>query len=299
MIVATFFFRWLADIDSAAYLDSVSDAHAWWNYSVMPVEEKDEFDGLSVVVIAVIALLVISFFLLSWLNSRYWDRGIFPPFLRFKRSNYYEAVIHVSVNMLRCDSDNVQEKHAQLQHYVRTKFPDIPGGIADSYRSALSMPVSTKSVAAWLGKHLRSDLEKTELLEFLFGLAITDGTLGKKEHAVLLAFTQHIGLNAAIFAKLVDEHQRSRAERLFDEQEQHRKQQTGSKTTYSHEKARAVLGLASGFTQSDLKKAYRQLAKRFHPDRYMHASDEEKQQVSERFIELQEAYEYLNANPGA
>lgn len=48
----------------------------------------------------------------------------------------------------------------------------------------------------------------------------------------------------------------------------------------------AILGITSGASQSDVKTAYRRLAKEFHPDRYAG--------TGQPFLEVQEAYSVLS-----
>lgn len=53
------------------------------------------------------------------------------------------------------------------------------------------------------------------------------------------------------------------------------------------------LGLKAPLTEAALKKAYRKIAKSCHPDMTRHLADGEKEQLNKRFLEIQEAYEYL------
>jgi molecular chaperone DnaJ len=55
-----------------------------------------------------------------------------------------------------------------------------------------------------------------------------------------------------------------------------------------------VLGVARGASDDDIKKAYRKLAMKFHPDRVSTLSDSEKKQSEEKFKEIQEAYAVLS-----
>ncbi len=58
-----------------------------------------------------------------------------------------------------------------------------------------------------------------------------------------------------------------------------------------------VLGVKKNASQDDIKKAYRELAMRYHPDRNMDKGAEEKAKVEERFKEVNEAYAVLS-DPG-
>ncbi|MEI7999139.1 MAG: DnaJ domain-containing protein, partial [Candidatus Omnitrophota bacterium] len=54
-----------------------------------------------------------------------------------------------------------------------------------------------------------------------------------------------------------------------------------------------ILGLAEGVKQAEIKSAYRQLAKKFHPDVVAHLGDEVRLASEKRMKEILEAYEFL------
>ena len=54
-----------------------------------------------------------------------------------------------------------------------------------------------------------------------------------------------------------------------------------------------TLGVNENATQEEIKKAYRQLALKFHPDRWATASDEEKKKAEDEFKKIAEAYDTL------
>ena len=55
-----------------------------------------------------------------------------------------------------------------------------------------------------------------------------------------------------------------------------------------------VLGVQKNATDDELKKAYRKLAIKYHPDRQQGKSDEEKKAAEEKFKEAAEAYDVLS-----
>lgn len=54
-----------------------------------------------------------------------------------------------------------------------------------------------------------------------------------------------------------------------------------------------ILGVSEDATVDEIKKAYRNLAKQHHPDRYVNESDEIKAEHEKKFKEINEAYEAL------
>ncbi len=55
----------------------------------------------------------------------------------------------------------------------------------------------------------------------------------------------------------------------------------------------AVLGLNSGATNDEIKKTFKKLALKYHPDRFVGSSETERKKASEKFKEISQAYNYL------
>ena len=62
---------------------------------------------------------------------------------------------------------------------------------------------------------------------------------------------------------------------------------TASKDPYK------VLGVAQGASPVEIKKAYRELANKYHPDKVIHLGEEFKELADKRFKEIQASYEKL------
>ena len=64
--------------------------------------------------------------------------------------------------------------------------------------------------------------------------------------------------------------------------------------TYSRKKnALKILGLSENSSITEIKRAYRNLVKIYHPDRNLNKSEKEREAVSFKFREITEAYDYL------
>lgn len=75
--------------------------------------------------------------------------------------------------------------------------------------------------------------------------------------------------------------------------------QSGTQTSANDvAKAYNALGLKSDCTNEELKTAYRNLVKKYHPDRYATQSQEAQAQAAEKFKEVQDAYEKIKAARG-
>ena len=55
-----------------------------------------------------------------------------------------------------------------------------------------------------------------------------------------------------------------------------------------------LLGVEKTASENDIKKAYRKLAMKYHPDKFSNASEKEKKEAEEKFKEVNEAYQVLS-----
>ncbi|MCT8859588.1 J domain-containing protein [Shewanella xiamenensis] len=56
----------------------------------------------------------------------------------------------------------------------------------------------------------------------------------------------------------------------------------------------SVLGIKPSAKEDDIKKAYRRLSNKYHPDKLLGASDDEKKQASQQLERVKKAYEVLS-----
>jgi DnaJ like chaperone protein len=62
-----------------------------------------------------------------------------------------------------------------------------------------------------------------------------------------------------------------------------------------HKDPYTVLNVPGDASQEEIKKAYKQLANKYHPDKVAHLGDEFRKLAEERFKEIQEAYQKLSS----
>ncbi|MFT3739135.1 MAG: TerB family tellurite resistance protein [Breznakibacter sp.] len=110
---------------------------------------------------------------------------------------------------------------------------------------------------------------RLELVHFLIGLATSDGRLDAAELSVIRQIALNLGISESDIGSL------------------------GSMYKDDLESAYKVLEVDSAASDEDIKKAYRQMAVRFHPDKVEHLGEEFKKSANEKFQRVNEAYEKI------
>lgn len=112
------------------------------------------------------------------------------------------------------------------------------------------------------------------ILHYLFGIAAADNSISASEINVIQRISLYLGISTADYQS---------AQNMFV-----RKPDSDYK----------ILGIPESATNDEVKKAYRELALRYHPDRVAHLGEEYQKGAKEQFQKIQEAYENIKKSRG-
>jgi DnaJ like chaperone protein len=133
--------------------------------------------------------------------------------------------------------------------------------------------ISTRQVCVQI-KQMMDHPSRLQLLHFLFGIAKADGIVVESEVKSIHAIANYLGISPRDFESI---------KAMF----------------YSNkENAYKILEINKTATESEIKKAYRKMAKKYHPDKVMHLGKEHQKGAQEKFRQVQEAYEQLQKERG-
>jgi DnaJ like chaperone protein len=115
---------------------------------------------------------------------------------------------------------------------------------------------------------------RLEIIHLLFGLSSTDGETHSKEIDIIHTIASYLNINANDFASI---------KAIF------------VKSTKS---AYLILGIDSLVANDEVKKAYRKMAKKYHPDKVAHLGIELQELAEEKFKSVNKAYKDIKLERG-
>lgn len=122
---------------------------------------------------------------------------------------------------------------------------------------------------------MRTQLEvRIQLLHYLFGIAKADGHVADEEINVIRKIADQLQIPRSDFESIKSMFYRD------------------AQADYH------VLGIEATAADDEVKKAYRQMAIRYHPDKVIHMGEEYQKGAKEKFQKVQEAYENIKKQRG-
>ncbi|MDW5289477.1 DnaJ domain-containing protein [Formosa sp. PL04] len=123
-------------------------------------------------------------------------------------------------------------------------------------------------------KQMMDHPSRLQLLHFLFGIAKADGNVSEVEVNAIYTISNYLGIRAIDFESI---------KAMFYN---------------SSDNAYKILEIEKSATPEEIKKAYRKMAKKYHPDKVLHLGEEYQKGAEEKFKQVQEAYEQIQKERG-
>lgn len=162
--------------------------------------------------------------------------------------------------------------------YVRKQFTSMYGKERANhafklFKNIAKQKISTRQVCLQI-KQMMDHPSRLQLLHFLFGIAKADGFVTDNEVRQIYTMSGYMGISNRDFESI---------KAMFYD---------------SRENAYKILEIKKSATDDEVKKAYRRMAKKYHPDKVIHLGKEHQEGAEEKFRQVQEAYETIQNERG-
>lgn len=219
-------------------------------------------------------------------HAKSWRKGTFPPKLKPTEDNFLEAYLALGAKLILFDYQSSKSKTQFINQYFNRYFKFSNYNFGDSLLFSLKYPINTTTVTDWIKQHTKNDGERSQLLFFLVGLALINGKLNVKELQFLKRINDELELVPSELNRIIAIYAAYKQEKSAHETTKQ------PHVNYAYQ----ILGISENASQEEIKKAYRQLAKTHHPDKFTTAPSSQQKLAEEKFIQIQKAYELLKGN---
>ena len=191
-----------------------------------------------------------------------------------EKRDFNVTLLVLSAAVMKADG-NV--KKSELDYVKRFFLQNFGQQRAENYikmlREILGKDYNIYEVSQQVGRYMDYS-SRLQLLHYLFGIANADGRIMQEELSVINTISDYMGVTNSDFASV---------KAMF------------IKETDS---AYKILGIEPSATDEEVKRAYRDMAKKNHPDLVSNLGEEVRQAAEKKFQEINAAYEAIKKQRG-
>lgn len=200
-----------------------------------------------------------------------------------QRNSFLFSLLVLSSYVIRADGKIMHTEMEYVRQFIRQTFGQQAVGQANEillglFDKAQGMtPAQWKRTMADCCMQIREEMnedQRLQLLAFLIGIAQADGNVPREEVQALYDLAAWMGVSA----QMVDQLTHLNGNSLDDAYE--------------------LLGISPSATDEEVKRAYKKMALKYHPDRVATLGDDVKKKADETFKRINEAKEKIYAQRG-
>ena len=192
-------------------------------------------------------------------------------------ANDFQVVLLVLMSaVVKADGRVVKEELSVVKRFLIQNYGEE--GAREAWQilnQLLKQNINVAEVATQCGLNLNYSV-RLQLINMLFSVAAGDGNVVDLEVDVIKTIARYMRVADADLASIVA---------MFTKQ---------SNSDWAYQ----VLEISSDCSDEDIKKAYRRMAMKYHPDKVNSLGEEVKQSATEKFRKVKEAYDYLKQQRG-
>ncbi len=252
------------------------------------------FNSITVTVLFV----VIAFFL-----AAYGKELIFPYLGNEMRLFFYIGDLGISIVklflvVLKAKGSLTDRDLDVLENYFSKEYkPEVGKEVREFVRKNFRKRYNLKIICREMTEVL-SGKERVQLITQLFRFCNYTGGITKNQKKIIKTIAKELKISETYYAKIEDkffQHQKKQEKKEQANRQKSYKnyRRTQTSRTYSLSFAYNELGVHSTISNSDLKKVYRSLAMKYHPDRWAHKGNSERQKAKEKFQRINNAYSLI------
>jgi DnaJ like chaperone protein len=193
---------------------------------------------------------------------------------RTLRGDYAASLLVLIAAVMKADGRVMKSELDYVKRYFISRFgEDTASEAVVMLRDILKQDIPLRDVTQQLSQRLDYSY-RLEMLHFLFGIAAADGSVSDEETRVIQQISGYMGISDSDLSSI---------HAMFVSQT---------------DAAYKILEIESTVSDEEVKKAYRRMAMKYHPDKVSHLGEDFKKVAHEKFRKVQAAYEQIKKERG-
>ena len=191
-----------------------------------------------------------------------------------QQRDFNVSLLVLSAAVMKADGS---VKKSELDYVKRFFLTNFGQERAEKYilmlREILKQDIQVYDVSQQIGRFMDYS-SKLQLLHYLFGIASADGSTHENEIDIISVIAKYMGISSADFQSI---------KAMF---------------VQDVDSAYKILGVDSNATDDEIKKAYREMAKKYHPDKVAYLGEDVRKSAEQKLQEVNEAFEKIKKQRG-
>lgn len=191
-----------------------------------------------------------------------------------RRGDYAASLLVLVAAVMKADGRVMKSELDYVKKYFNTRFGEETSQEAIvMLRDILKQQIPVRDVTSQLNQRLDYSY-RLEMIHFLFGIAAADAGITEAEKTLLRQIAGYMNITASDLDSI---------QAMFI---------SASDAAYK------ILEIDPDVSNEELKKAYRRMAMKYHPDKVAHLGDDFKKVAQEKFRKVKDAYDSIKKQRG-
>lgn len=196
------------------------------------------------------------------------------PGVRPGASDFNVSLLVLSAAVMKSDGKTLKSELDFVKAFLKAQFGDEHSQEQILIlREILKQEIPLQDVCLQI-KHFMPHAQRLQLVHYLFGISKADGHVHELELATIQTISNYLGVRAADFESL-------KAMYFKDVDSEYK-----------------ILEIEPHASDDEVKKAYRRMAVKYHPDKVASLGEEIQKAANEKFKQVQQAYDNIKKQRG-
>lgn len=188
---------------------------------------------------------------------------------RASQSDFYSSLLVLIAAVMKADGMVKKAELDYVKRYLLSAFGEAKATqMLHALRDIIQKDIPVQQVCMEIKKNMQY-ASRLELLHLLYQIAQSDGNINKSELSLIERIANFLGISSA-------------------------DAQSIKSTFYDDlDSAYKILEISPSATDEEVKKAYKKMAVKYHPDKVSHLGEDVQKSATEKFKKVNEAYERI------